>query len=147
MNKNHYDNVNMLTDKMNDLKLYNNTMTDTMTDLTSDTMTDLTSDTISVITSDTISVITTDITDLMNDLIDEFVIVNTYDAYDEYELLVKAANCDYNNYNIQETIYRYKRYIKHIKLPFEIYNNINQYLKVPRYELMKVIDNSILKFL
>ena len=119
MNKNHYDNVNTLTDKMYDLKLYSNTTSDT----------------------------TADITDLMNDLIDEFVIVNTYDAYDEYELLVKAANCDYNNYNIQETIYRYKRYIKHIKLPFEIYNNINQYLKVPRYELMKVIDNSILKFL
>jgi len=86
-----------------------------------------------------------EINDTLDDLVESFITVNTYDEYDEYKLLVHSANCTYFQYNKQETIYRYKRYVQFIKLSPELFSMIDTFLKAPKFELMKEIDNLILK--
>ena len=85
-----------------------------------------------------------EITDTLDELLESFITINTYNEYDEYKLLVNNANCSFFEYNKDETIYRYKRYIKFIKLSPELFNMINNFLKIPKFELMKEIDNHIL---
>lgn len=85
--------------------------------------------------------------DMLDQIVDDFQSINIYNSYDEYQILVKSVNSNYIDYNKKQTICRYKRYIKHIKLPSELYMFIMNYLKHPKYELMKEIDNHILNLL
>ena len=88
-----------------------------------------------------------ELNDTLDELVESFITVNTYDEYDEYKLLVHSANCTYFDYNKEQTIYRYKRYMQFIKLSPELFSMIDTFLKFPKFELMKEIDNMILKII
>jgi hypothetical protein len=95
----------------------------------------------------------TTVIDIEDDLIYDFnILMNTYDEYDEYRILVESVlnicNNDLQqqelfhlyNYDIEKTKYRYKRYLKYIKLNNDLRILLENYIKNPEYILMKKID-------
>ena len=104
---------------------------------------------------------------------DEFIndfnnLINTYDEYDEYRILVESIlnicyddlrkpKSDSNNHSnnhsnnnddtIERSIYRYKRYLKFIKLDSDLCILLEKYIKSPEYNLMKKIDLHIYNLL